>query len=89
MCDALSWIPCFQPYKYLGQFSLQARIHPLIPYAIFATLAFFASCACLLLPETTGQPTQEVISEPRRAVQELKLSDINEPSNVVENKTLV
>ena len=64
------------------------RIHPLIPYAIFATLAFFASCACLLLPETTGQPTQEVIM-PQPAGQELKLSDVNESTKVVENKNLV
>ena len=57
--------------------SLQTRIHPLIPYAIFATLAFLASCACLLLPETTGQPTQEVISEAQVPAQEIKLSDID------------
>jgi hypothetical protein len=43
-------------------FSFQTRIHVLLPYAIFATLAFLAMCACLLLPETTGQPTQELIT---------------------------
>lgn len=65
------------------------RIHPLIPYAIFATLAFLASCACLLLPETTGRPTQEVISEAQALVQQLELSDTTDKSVDVGNKNLV
>ncbi|XP_028394452.1 organic cation transporter protein-like [Dendronephthya gigantea] len=56
------------------------RIHPLIPYSIFATMAFFASCACLLLPETTGRPTQEVISEGQVPAQEIKLSNTDKSS---------
>ena len=61
----------------------QTRIHPLIPYAIFATLAFLASCACLLLPETSGQPTQEVISKAQVSAQKIKLSDIDKSSPTV------
>ena len=45
----------------MNQFELQARIHVLIPYAIFAALAFTAAVACHFLPETMNQPTLEII----------------------------
>lgn len=40
-----------------------ARIHVLIPYAIFGTLAFLASIACYFLPDTTNRPSQETINK--------------------------
>ena len=40
---------------------LQGRIHPLLPYGIMGANALIAGIVCLTGPETTNQPTQEIV----------------------------
>ena len=40
---------------------MQSRIHPLLPYGIMGVNALIAAIVCLTGPETTDQPTQEIV----------------------------
>ena len=40
---------------------MQSRIHPLLPYGIMGANALIAGIVCLTGPETTNQPTQEIV----------------------------